>query len=115
MWTFSRRSAFWHAKDPPSTSKSYAATIVAALGIARLKRGIWCSDLSRRSHTNYPLHGGPFIIRKALLNGSYYPVDNRELKDRPNEDHKRKRRDPDDDYSELDRPWNIAQLCPFYT
>src|SRR3954471_18553483 len=102
MWTFSRRSAFWHAKDPPSTSRSYAATIVAAFGIARLKKGIWCSDLSRRSHTNYPR--GPFIISKALLNGSYYLVDNRELKDRPNEDHKRKRRDPDDDYPELDRP-----------
>src|SRR3954462_13544504 len=57
MWTFSRRSAFLRAKDPPSTSRSYAATIVAAYGIARLKRGSWCSDLSIRSHTNYPHHG----------------------------------------------------------
>ena len=26
-------------------------------GITRLKRGTWCSNLSRRSHTNYPRHG----------------------------------------------------------
>uniref|UniRef100_A0ACD5ZI19 Uncharacterized protein n=1 Tax=Avena sativa TaxID=4498 RepID=A0ACD5ZI19_AVESA len=32
---------------------------------------------------------GPFIISKALLNGSYYLVDNRELEDIPSEDHKR--------------------------
>ena len=69
----------------------------------------------KKSHKLSPPWEGPFIISKALLNGSYYLVDNRELKDRPNEDHKRKRRDPDDDYLELDRPWNIAQLRPFYT
>ena len=69
----------------------------------------------KKSHKLSPPWEGPFIITKALLNGSYYLIDNRELKDRPNEDHKRKRRDLDDDYLELDRPWNIAQLCPFYT
>ena len=69
----------------------------------------------KKSHKLSPPWEGPFIISKALLNGSYYLVDNRELKYRPNEDHKRKRRDPDDDYPELDRPWNIAQLRPFYT
>ena len=69
----------------------------------------------KKSHKLSPPWEGPFIISKALLNGSYYHVDNREIKDRPNEDHKRKRRDPDDDYPELDRPWNIAQLRPFYT
>ena len=69
----------------------------------------------KKSHKLSPPWEGPFIISKALLNGSYYLVDNRELKDRPNEDHKRKRRDPDDDYPELDQPWNIAHLRPFYT
>src|SRR3954463_16165458 len=69
----------------------------------------------KKSHKLSPPWEGPFIISKAPLNGSYYLVDNRELKDRPNENHKRKRRDPDDDYLELDRPWNIAQLRPFYT
>ena len=58
---------------------------------------------------------GPFIISKALINGSYYLVDNRELEARPSDDHKCKRRDPDDDYPELDRPWSIAKLRPFYT
>ena len=69
----------------------------------------------KKSYKLSPPWEGPFIISKALLNGSYYLVDNRELKDRPNEDHKRKRRELDDDYPELDRPWNIAQLRPFYT
>src|SRR3954468_7171513 len=69
----------------------------------------------KKSHKLSTPWEGSFIISKALLNGSYYLVDNRELKDRPNKDHKRKRRDLDDDYPELDRPWNIAQLCPFYT
>ena len=30
--------------------------VFTAFGIDRLKRGIWCSNLSR-SHTNYPRHG----------------------------------------------------------
>jgi hypothetical protein len=68
----------------------------------------------KKSHKLSPPWEGPFIIIKAQLNGSYYLVDNRELEDRPSKDHKCKRRDPDDDYLELDRPWNIAQLRPFY-
>jgi hypothetical protein len=44
----------------------------------------------------------PFVISKALLNGSYYLVDDRELDKRPSK--KRKRRDPDDIYDETDRP-----------
>src|SRR3954468_5420837 len=43
-----------------------------------------------KSHKLSPPWEGPFIISKTLLSGSYYLVDNRELKDRPNEDHKRK-------------------------
>src|SRR3954463_3057391 len=62
----------------------------------------------KMSHKLSPPWEGPFIISKALLNGSYYLVDNRELKDKPNKDHKHKRRGPDDDYLELDRTWNIA-------
>jgi hypothetical protein len=56
---------------------------------------------------------GPYVISKALLNGSYYLVDVRELDKRPSK--KRKQRDPDDIYDETDHPWNIAQLRPFYT
>src|SRR3954467_11695287 len=69
----------------------------------------------KKSHKLSPPWEGPFIISKVLLNGSYYLVDNHELTDRPNEYHRRKRRDPYDDYPELDRPWNIAHIRPFYT
>jgi hypothetical protein len=55
----------------------------------------------------------PFVISKALLNGSYYLINVHELDKRPSK--KRKRRDPDDIYDKIDRPWNIAQLHPFYT
>ncbi|KAK1682323.1 hypothetical protein QYE76_043171 [Lolium multiflorum] len=59
---------------------------------------------------------GPFVVSKVLHNGSYYLVDFRELRDRPaNWRRKRKREDPDDIYDETDRPWNIAQLRPFHT
>jgi hypothetical protein len=67
----------------------------------------------QKSHKLSPPWEGPFVISKALLNGSYYLVDIRELDKRPSK--KRKLRDPDDIYDETDRPWNIAQLCPFYT
>jgi transposase InsO family protein len=63
----------------------------------------------------YPWEG-PFIISKALHNGSYYLVDIREIKDRKaNFWKKRKRSDPGDIYDETERPWNIAQLRPFHT
>ena len=59
---------------------------------------------------------GPFVISKVLHNGSYYLVHFHELKDRPANWHrKRKREDPDDIYDETGSPWNIAQLRPFHT
>jgi hypothetical protein len=67
----------------------------------------------QKSHKLSPPWEGPFVISKALLNGSYYLVDICELDKRPSK--KRKRRDPDDIFDETDRPWNIAQLRPFYT
>jgi hypothetical protein len=67
----------------------------------------------QKSHKLSPPWEGPFVISKALLNGSYYLVDIHELDKRPSK--KRKQRDPDNIYNETDRPWNIAQLCPFYT
>jgi hypothetical protein len=67
----------------------------------------------QKSHKLSPPWEGPFVINKALLNGSYYVVDIHELDKRPSK--KRKRRDPDDIYDETDHPWNIAQLRPFYT
>jgi hypothetical protein len=67
----------------------------------------------QKSHKLSPPWEGPVVISKALLNGSYYLVDIRELDKRPSK--KRKRRDPDDIYDETDHPWNITQLRPFYT
>ena len=53
------------------------------------------------------------MVSKVLLNGSYYLVD---IKDgyRKVRGRKRKRK-VDDKYDENKRPWNIEQLCPFYT
>jgi hypothetical protein len=67
----------------------------------------------QKSHKLSPPLEGPFVISKALLNGSYYLADVHELDKRPSK--KRKRRDPDDIYDETNHPWNIAQLRPFYT
>jgi hypothetical protein len=67
----------------------------------------------KNSHKLSPPWEGPFVISKALLNGSYYLVDIRELDKRPSK--KCKRRDPDNIYDETDRPWNNAQLRPFHT
>ena len=59
---------------------------------------------------------GPFVINKALHNGSYYLIDIREIKDRNrNFLRKRKRDDSGDIYDESERPCNIAQLHPFHT
>jgi hypothetical protein len=60
----------------------------------------------QKSHKLSPPWEGPFVISKALLNGSYYLIDICELDKRPSK--KRKQRDPDDIYDETDRPWNIS-------
>jgi hypothetical protein len=70
----------------------------------------------KKSHKLAPPWEGPFVISKALHNGSYYLVDVRE-KDKQ---RRRKRRrsgesSSDDEYTETKRPWNIAQLRPFYS
>jgi hypothetical protein len=67
----------------------------------------------QKSHKLSPPWEGPFVISKALLNGSYYLIDIRELDKQLSK--KRKRRDPNDIYDETDCPWNITQLRPFYT
>ena len=69
-----------------------------------------------RDHKLAPPWEGPFVISKALNNGSYYLVDIREEKDRPpNFFNRRTRQDDGDIYDETERPWNIAQLRPFHT
>ena len=69
----------------------------------------------QREHKLSPPWEGPFVVSKVLLNGSYYLVDIRELKDRPDYSKKRKTDDCDNEFAESNRPWNIAQLRPFYT
>ena len=59
-------------------------------------------DLSD-AHKLSPPWEGPFVVSKKLNNGSYYLIDVREHKDsRKSEEETR-------------RPWNIAQLRPYYT
>ena len=54
-------------------------------------------------HKLSPPWEGPFVVSKNLHNGSYYLIDIREHKDsRKSEEETR-------------RPWNIAQLRPYYT
>jgi hypothetical protein len=67
----------------------------------------------QKSHKLSSPWEGPFVINKALLNGSYYLIDIRELDKGPSK--KCKGRNPDDIYDEIDRPWKITQLRPFYT
>jgi len=69
----------------------------------------------QKEHKLSPSWEGPFVISKALLNGSYYLVDIRELEDMPDESRKRKHEDSDDVFDETNRPWNIAHLRPFHT
>ena len=68
----------------------------------------------KKTHKLSPKWEGPFMVSKVLLNGSYYLVDIRELKDRP-KIKKRKADDPDNEFAESTRPLNIAHLRPFYT
>jgi ribonuclease HI/transposase InsO family protein len=62
-------------------------------------------------HKLTPPWEGPFVISRNLHNGSYYLVDSREQATTtgPNTDHTRH------PLTENDRPWNIAELRPYYT
>jgi hypothetical protein len=72
-------------------------------------------------HKLSPPWEGPFIVTKALLNGSYYLADIRdeeEKKMRKKAAGKRgtkRKRGIDDPFEQTRRPWNIEQLRPFYT
>ena len=61
-------------------------------------------------HKLTPPWEGPFIVSKKLQNGSYYLVDAREGHEwKIDTDHTTK------PLQEKERPWNIAQLRPYYT
>ena len=62
-----------------------------------------------KMHKLSPPWEGPFVVSRALNNGSYYLVD---LRDRfKGTGRKRKRLEPE----EKPHPWNIKLLRPFYT
>ena len=62
-----------------------------------------------KMHKLLPPWEGPFVISKALANGSYYLVD---IRDRfKGKGRKRKRLEPEG----KPRPWNIKLLRPFHT
>ena len=54
------------------------------------------------------------MVSRVLHNGSYYLTDMRPVKERP-DTQKRKRAGGSTDPDEIDRPWNIVQLGPFYS
>ena len=71
--------------------------------------------VQKKQHKLSPPWEGPFVISKALKNGSYYLVDLRDMmKDSKKKGRKRKRK-VEDALDETKRPWNIEQLRPFYT
>ncbi|KAK1642902.1 hypothetical protein QYE76_060707 [Lolium multiflorum] len=101
-----QRSAIYHGSD---------AITVVEFGTALSWLETWSSAFGEVKDQAQSPWEGPFVVSKVLHNGSYYLVD-WELKDRPANWHRKcKREDPDDIYDETDRPWNIAQLRPFYT
>ena len=70
--------------------------------------------VQQRKHKLSPVWEGPFLVSRVLHNGSYYLTDMRPVKERP-ATKKRKRAGGSTKPDELDRPWNIAQLRPFYS
>ena len=70
--------------------------------------------VQQRKHKLAPIWEGPFMVSRVLHNGSYYLTDMRPASERP-KTRKRKRDGGSTDPDEIDRPWNIAQLRPFYS
>ena len=75
--------------------------------------------VQKKKHKLAPTWEGPFAIRKVLNNGSYYLIDLRDRnKSKTKKKGKKRKRvelSSDEEYGETDRPWNIAQLRPFYS
>jgi hypothetical protein len=46
---------------------------------------------------------GPFIVSRVLGNGAYYPIDAQEPKNKADNSDK-----------EMERPWNVNLLRPFF-
>ena len=68
-----------------------------------------------REHKLAPVWEGPFIISKAMKNGSYYLVDTWDDEKDPKKKNRKRKRNIDVELDETNRPWSIQQLRPFYT
>jgi hypothetical protein len=71
--------------------------------------------VQKKQHKLSPPWEGPFVISKALKNGSYYLVDLRDMMKDPKKKGRKRKRRVEDALDETKRPWNIEQLRPFYT
>ena len=71
---------------------------------------LWLVQSQVGKHKLTPPWEGPFIISQKLHNGSYYLVNARERSTTTNDtDHST------NTLEERNRPWNIAQLRPYFT
>ena len=71
--------------------------------------------VQEREHKLAPVWEGPFVVSKAMKNGSYYLVDIRDAEKDPNQKDRKRKRNIDVELEETKRPWSIQQLRPFYT
>ena len=71
--------------------------------------------VQEREHKLAPVWEGPFVISKAMKNGSYYLVDIRDEEKNPKDKNRKRKRSIDVELEETNRPWSIQQLRPFYT
>ena len=71
--------------------------------------------VQEREHKLAPIWEGPFVISKAMKNGSYYVVDIRDDEKDPKKKDRKRKRNIDVELEETNRAWSIQQLRPFYT
>ena len=101
-----RKTVFRLLYELLDTSKTCAVIIAAGSNPGVFQEGdlvLWLIQDQTDAHKLSPPWEGPFVVSKNLHNGSYYLIDIRE--------HKDSRRSEE----ETRRPWNIAQLRPYYT
>ena len=71
--------------------------------------------VQEREHKLAPVWEGPFVISKAMKNGSYYLVDIRDDEKDSKKKNRKRKRNIDVELEETNRPWSIQQLRAFYT
>ena len=66
-------------------------------------------------HKLAPVWEGPFVVGKAMKNGSYYLVDIWDDEKDPKKKDRKRKRHIDVKLEETKWPWSIQQLRPSYT